>query len=90
MGGFCTLSFQDLQTNRHELDRPALKVTVLVGDSLVIQKRFDDEFGTDEHTSDDFTAALQKHNKVFNVQGLTDHVDYAVQFPRQVPPQEIV
>jgi hypothetical protein len=81
MGGFCTLPFQDLQANRHELDQPAFKVTVLVDDSLVIQKRFDDEFAKDEHTSDAFAAVVQKHNEGFNLQGLADHEDYDVQFP---------
>ncbi len=51
--------------------RPTFNVTVVIDNNLVVQKRFVDEFTSDDSTADKFEQTLKAHNEKFNSDGVT-------------------
>lgn len=60
-----------LRAHKLQMRLPELRVTVLTGDGLVIQRRFDEAFAC-EWTKDPFNLIKQSHNVLYNPQGKTD------------------
>ncbi len=71
LAGFPDISaaLENFKKTTVTIPAPVLTVTVLLDKSLVIQKRFFDEFMSDELTRDDFEAVVQAHNKKYNPSG---------------------